>query len=122
MTVKNISQEELKSRYFYNSETGEFIHLSGKFAGKAAGYIHTYGYRHIFFNKSNFLAHRLAWVYVHGHISDGHVIDHINGKRDDNRLVNLRAVTPKQNAGNIGVKHTPSRLQKNITLGKIPNF
>jgi hypothetical protein len=48
------------------------------------------------------------------------VIDHINGVRHDNRLCNLRAVLHAENMQNIGVKHTSSRLQKNIKLGKTP--
>jgi len=43
-------------------------------------------------------AHRLIWETVYGPIPDGHYIDHRNGKRSDNRLRNLEAVTPMENA------------------------
>jgi hypothetical protein len=42
-------------------------------------------------------AHRLIWEAVHGPIPAGHYIDHRNGKRGDNRITNLEAVTPTEN-------------------------
>lgn len=42
-------------------------------------------------------AHRLIWETVYGPIPEGHYIDHLNGKRADNRVVNLDAVTPTEN-------------------------
>lgn len=44
------------------------------------------------------LAHRIIWTMAHG-VTPGFV-DHINGVRTDNRLVNLRCVTQSQNARN----------------------
>jgi hypothetical protein len=38
------------------------------------------------------MAHRVVYITRYGEIPDGYVIDHINRKRDDNRIVNLRAV------------------------------
>lgn len=48
---------------------------------------------------SNFMAHRLAWLYVHGSWPSMD-LDHINGKHDDNRIANLREVTKSQNLMN----------------------
>jgi hypothetical protein len=44
------------------------------------------------------LAHRIAWVLVHGHWPEQ--IDHINGVRTDNRLINLRNVNASENRRN----------------------
>lgn len=43
-------------------------------------------------------AHRVAWKLTYG--AEPAEVDHINGIRDDNRLVNLRAVTPSENQRN----------------------
>jgi hypothetical protein len=41
--------------------------------------------------------HRLVWQSFNGPIAPGLQINHINGKGDDNRLVNLEVVTPSEN-------------------------
>ena len=52
-------------------------------------------------NTRNYLyIHRLVWETFNGKIPDGLQIDHINTVRDDNRLVNLRVVTHKENCKN----------------------
>ncbi|WP_063927616.1 HNH endonuclease [Enterobacter asburiae] len=49
-----------------------------------------------------YLAHRLAFLLVHGRYPNG-VIDHINGVRNDNRIENLRDVSQGQNTKNVKV-------------------
>ena len=44
--------------------------------------------------------HRLIWETFNGKIHEGFQIDHINTVRSDNRLENLRLVTPKENCNN----------------------
>lgn len=62
---------------------------------------------------------RMVWIFNHGPIPDGMLVDHINGDICDNRLENLRLATPMQNAhnsktraksksGQTGVYRTPS--------------
>lgn len=48
----------------------------------------------------NVLAHRAVWAIHHGEWP-AETIDHINGDRTDNRLVNLRAVSQQENARNM---------------------
>lgn len=50
-------------------------------------------------------AHRIVWLAEHGFIPDGHDINHRNRKRDDNRIINLEAVTRSQN-----IKHALGHL------------
>jgi len=43
------------------------------------------------------LAHRVIWEYMHGVLADGLTINHINGVKTDNRMLNLEAVTQQEN-------------------------
>jgi len=47
-----------------------------------------------------YLAHRLAWLYVHG-VMPKKNIDHINGVKTDNRIENLRDVAQSVNLQNL---------------------
>lgn len=47
-----------------------------------------------------YMAHRVAWAVFHSSWPQGE-IDHINGIRSDNRIVNLRDVTRLENARNL---------------------
>lgn len=49
--------------------------------------------------RRTYRAHRLAWLLHYGAWPPDE-IDHINGDRADNRIVNLRAATPGQNLAN----------------------
>ncbi len=48
-------------------------------------------------NRKYFRVHRLVFEAFNGIIPEGLEVDHINGIRDDNRLINLRLLTPKEN-------------------------
>ena len=65
---------------------------NGKHAGKEA-FTATKGdgYKHGALFGQNYSAHRIIWKMVHGEDADR--IDHINGVRADNRLLNLRSVS-----------------------------
>lgn len=61
-----------------------------------------------------FRVHRAVYETFVGEIPEGYEIDHINTKRDDNRVENLRAVTHAENTRNpLTVQHK-SKSQRNV--------
>lgn len=106
-----ITQGRLKQVLRYDSETGEFVwihhddhRVAGKVLGKIAGTIAAFSnskkpYRKIAIDGKPFFAHRLAWFYVHGYFPSQ--IDHIDGDGTNNRITNLREVSPRENSHNM---------------------
>ena len=72
------------------------------------------GYKCLTINKKSMLIHRLIYESVHGPIPKNLVIDHINGNRLDNRIVNLRAITQAKNCQN---RHTVRADSKSGLIG-----
>ena len=98
-----ITVEHVRNVLDYNPETGNFFWRK-KVAqrvqiGDFAGSKHHSGYLSIFTLGKSHRAHRLAWMHYYGEMPPKY-IDHINGRRDDNRIVNLRAATATLNVEN----------------------
>lgn len=70
-----------------------------RWAGRPAGTIVGSGYMHVTIKSHPVSIHRLIWAYVHGYWPTND-IDHINGVRTDNRIVNLREVSRAVNLRN----------------------
>ena len=102
-----MTQDELKTTYHYDLETGIFTRLKDK---KIAKQKNPYGY--IVFNHKGkvYLTHRMAWLYIYGCMPT-HQIDHINRVKDDNRILNLRDVTHKENQQNKSFKHIDEKIK-----------
>jgi hypothetical protein len=97
------SVSQVSKTLSYDRDTGvfRFLKQTGKRReGDIAGYVKTDGYRLISISGVYYYAHRLAWLVSCGEWPKAE-IDHINSKRDDNRLSNLRACTRSQNMANM---------------------
>jgi HNH endonuclease len=97
-----LTAAEVRRLLRYDADTGTFfwrVDTKNTAAGDVAGSQQSRGYWHIKINRRLYLAHRLAWLYVTGEWPTAN-IDHINGKRSDNRFVNLRIATNSENARN----------------------
>lgn len=107
-----LTADRLHELLSYDPETGIFlwkVPARGYRPGDKAGTAHCKGYLTIVVQGQSFLAHRLAWLYVHGRWPTDQ-IDHRNCSRDDNRIANLREATNAEN-------HQNKLLQKNSTSG-----
>jgi hypothetical protein len=115
-----ITLAQLKELLTYNSNTGEFIwkmHTGGKTKyGSIAGSKHYNGYILIKIHGLKYMAHRLAWFYIYNEWPI--YIDHINRIRDDNRIINLRSVTSRQNHHNRGKNHNNKSGYKGVSICK----
>jgi len=87
----------------YAPDTGKFTWKIDRNSyvrkGDVAGTFDTKGYIQIRVDDTAYLAHRLAWMYVHGSWPTIQ-IDHTNRNRSDNRLANLRLSTQALNNQN----------------------
>ncbi len=101
-----LTQERLKELLHYDPETGIFTRKSkvGKyFVGSVCGAKQIKGYIQVSVDGGNYLAHRLAWLYVYGNFPKNQ-IDHINRIKTDNSIKNLRDVDASTNHHNIGLR------------------
>ena len=111
MTTK-LTYERLHEILRYEPDTGDFFWTrpkQGRMLDKPAGSFDAKGYRQIFIDRANYLAHRLAWLYVHGYFPETD-IDHIDRNPSNNRLKNLREVSRACNLRN-------QKTNKNNTSG-----
>lgn len=83
-----------------------------KVAGKLAGFVHSTGYRHIWFDGTAHKAHRLVFLLHHGYLP--RCIDHVNGNKDDNRIENLRPATHQENNRNARLRKDNQAQAKGV--------
>ena len=116
--MSELTQEMLKELLVYDANTGDFswsVNNGPAKAGSYAGCIDGQkGYVRISIRGRSYYAHRLAWLYTHG-VHPANQIDHINGVRYDNRLVNLRQVTNMQNRQNLAKSNGTSSKFMGVT-------
>ena len=80
---------------------------------------HIEGYKTIMINGKSYFQHRLLYEKFHNiKLESNELIDHINQKKDDNRIENLRVVNAQQNNQNKGKQNNNTSGEKNICLDK----
>lgn len=96
-----ITADRLRELVHYCPETGIFTHLQNRGRVKAGAIVgsNSRGYIVICVDRVLYGAHRLAWLYVHGHLPSGDV-DHIDGNKSNNQISNLRDVDRSTNLQN----------------------
>jgi len=118
----DFTQEFIKSRFDYNSETGVIINkntnrpvtASDKDGYIVCGVIYDPAKR-----PGKMRGARLVWVMHNGPIPDKMVVDHINRIKTDNRLCNLRLAFCRENTVNSKrLEDNYSSLYKGVQLDK----
>lgn len=109
------TQDDVVQLLNYDKNTGVFSWKKkrrGVKTGVPLGSDNGFGYLRITVLGKSVYAHRLAWFYVHGVWPE--TIDHINGCKSDNRIVNLKNCSISENNQNT---HGPQVNNKSQTLG-----
>ncbi len=114
-----LTAAKLREVLKYESETGHFtwrVRPSNSMrAGDVAGCLSKRtGYWQIRLLGRYCLAHRLAWLYVHGEWP-AEEIDHVNRIRSDNRIANLRLATSAENKQNTSLRSDSASGHKGVS-------
>lgn len=120
--MKELTQKVLKESLLYCHTSGVFtwknrplshftkkdrwLAVNNRFAGKTANSESSHGYTRVLISGSRYYAHRLVWLYVYGEWPNK--IDHIDGNRQNNKLINLRSVSNRENTKNRSISKTSS--------------
>jgi hypothetical protein len=113
----DLTQTRLKELLTYDPETGVFMWVVNKGPRSCAGSVagcRGYRYMTIGINKKNHMAHIVAWVYMTGNYPSSE-IDHFDGDGFNNKWVNLRPATRKQNMENTSLFSTNTSGYRGVT-------
>jgi hypothetical protein len=112
--------EQIKKLIKYNHKNGEFYRkksMGNSKKGLIRNTTHN-GYLRILILGKRYRCHRLAWLLYYGK-HPVKFIDHINGDRSDNRIINLREVTNSENCQN---QIRPQKTNKSGYLGVVKHY
>jgi len=96
-------RSRLKELFIYEPEAGELYwrqrHNSQIKLDKPAGWARQNGYHEVKIDNRTYKRHRIVWCLFNGDPGELE-IDHVNGKKGDDRIENLRLATRTQNQYN----------------------
>ena len=121
--MRKLTYDYLRELLDYDPATGKFYNRVARGpsqVGAEAGYIDTRGYIYIRIDGALYLAHRLAWFYVHGYLPEND-LDHIDRDPSNNRVENLREVSRYCNSRNCGNPNTNTSGIKGVRWHKRDN-
>lgn len=115
--------------YFEYVQTGHLINKVPRYGGKDgkstvaavgdyAGTTTSESYQSLGLDYKSYATHAVIWEMFNGPILEGYVIDHIDGDKTNNKLENLRLVTPSLNSRNRVRKEGLSGLSLRTFLKK----
>lgn len=108
-----VTRDRLIELFDFNQVTGVLTRKSAH--GTTGTKVH--GYIRINVDSKNYAAHKLIWLYVYGEWPTS-IIDHINGIKDDNRIINLRIASYSKNSANSKIERKNSSGRKGVSLDK----
>lgn len=111
-------QNTLKEYFYYDSETGVFSRIKSSGGRSKLGPItkKNKGYLVARFQNKSYYVHRLVFQYVYNKCPK--IVDHVNGNKLDNCLLNLRSASLKQNQGNAKKAKTNTSGYKGVSYHK----
>lgn len=104
-----VSAIQISHLFHYNPDSGDLSFNSKPVNSILRGKKSRTDYYRVNVGGKSYLAHRIAWAIYYGVEPEGQ-IDHIDGNGLNNKISNLRCVTPNENMRNC-------RLSKNNTTG-----
>ena len=113
MSEDTLTQDLIKEIFDYDPEIGilynRISRSSRAVKNLPSGSMNSKGYLQVSINCKLYYVHRIIWLYVYGEFPPDQ-IDHINQVCTDNKILNLRAVTKREN-------HLNQSMYKNNTSG-----
>lgn len=91
--------ERIRELFMYDEKTGQLFRRESPGSRWREICLQGSDYKTVSINKRQVYAHRFVWFIYYGEWPKNE-IDHINGDKRDNRIENLRDVTPRENCRN----------------------
>lgn len=115
-----LTQSRLKELLHYDPDTGVFTWSDAAYhrvRGRVAGVRLAHGYIVIGVDKTQYRAHQLAWLYVHGCFPSSE-IDHKDANPSNNAVNNLRLATRSQQQWNHRKRRNCTSFYKGVWFDK----